>query len=178
MDFSQLRLAPCSLKPAVALNKFTVCSLLISKWVSCLLCCVYIINTGRRWCFSLSNVLYFQMWLWIHPVCSGLLPRCPLTSTRPGWKNYEPQHCPDVEGSTSQSAAELFINCRRVEVFTVAHVSVTHAVTVVRQPPSFAPIRAPRQPHERFPWGQKKWVGFFKCLESHQATSPWWNREL
>lgn len=86
-------------------------------------------------------MFFFQLWLWIHPVCSGLLPRCPLTRTRPGWKNYEPQRRHDVEESTSQSAAELFINCRRVEVFTAAHVSVRHNCGVAIPP--FAPFRPP-----------------------------------
>ncbi len=125
-----------------------VCSLFISKPVFCSLCRVHIINAGPGCCFSLSNVLVFQLWLWISLVCRSPLPRYPLTSTRPGWKNYEPQRRPDVEGSARQSAAELFINCRRVEVFTAAHVSVTHNGGVADPlpsllPPSFAPVKPP-----------------------------------
>lgn len=75
----------------------------------------------------------------------------PQTNNRHRWKNYEPQHLADVEESTSQSAAELFINCGVVEVFTAAHVSVTHSCGVATRPPFFAPVRAPPHTHTHSP---------------------------
>lgn len=99
--------------------------------------------------FLIICFIFSQLWLRIHPVCGGLLPRCPLTSTRPGCKNYE--HRSDVQVSTSQSAAELFINCREVEVFTTAHVAVTHNCGVATPPlPPLLPQLYPSAPWEFF----------------------------
>lgn len=127
--------------------------------------------------FLIICFIFSQLWLRIHPVCGGLLPRCPLTSTRPGCKNYE--HRSDVQVSTSQSAVELFINCREVEVFTTAHVAVTHNCGVATPPPSssFAPV-IPLCPMRVFPWGQRnKWGSSDDWRDTeprpHDETESW-----
>lgn len=128
---------------------------------------------------SLASVLVFQSALWIQLVFIGLFLRCPLSSTRPGRKNYEPQRRSDVGGPTSPSAAGLFINYRRVEVFTTAHVSLTQncgAGDAPQRPPTPFPLPgstpSPPRPLEGSSMKSKKRVGFFKCLESHRAPSP------
>ncbi|KAK5910807.1 hypothetical protein CgunFtcFv8_005039 [Champsocephalus gunnari] len=94
----------------------------------------------------LGRVYIINAWLWIHPVCVSVTTVS--ANQHQAWpERRRDQHRSDVRGSTSQSAEQLFINCRRVEVFTAAHVSATHNFGA---PPPVLPLAGPPDPMRDF----------------------------